>query len=80
MQTLKNIKIVANNLKSQFDVTVELGKYAPGDGWTRYSVSVNGWHDIRNSMTARECEIYLSGLYDMLRVQADENRTARLRA
>ena len=73
---MNHIAMYVRNLKQQFDVTVTLGKYSPGDGWTRYSVTVNGWTDIKNSMTAKECEIYLQGMFDMLRVRADEQRQA----
>ncbi len=66
----EGIKIHLRNLADR-GYKVELGKYAPGDGWTRYSVSINGWTDIRQGMTARECEAYLQGMFDLLRIQRD---------
>lgn len=72
--TKHNIQITSNSLNRDFHVNIQIGKYSPGDGWTRYSVSVNGWNDIKQGMTSRECEIYLQGLYDMMRVQWDEKK------
>jgi hypothetical protein len=70
--TSQNLKITIKALAEQFNVTVTVSKYAPGDGWTRYGVSVNGWQDMKQGMTASECEGYLSGMYDLLRVQQHE--------
>lgn len=72
-RTADNIRITIEALKL-FGVNVDVVKFAPGDGWTRYSVAVNGWHDIHNGMTAAECHAYLSGMFDMLRVQQSAKR------
>jgi hypothetical protein len=74
---MTDVQITLKALKEQFNVVVELGKYAPGDGWTRYSVTINNWHDIKQGMTAKECQAYLQGVYDMLRVQWDESKQAK---
>lgn len=71
---MKALQITVNALKRDFNVTVEIGKYAPGDGWTRYSVSINNWHDVKEGMKAAECLAYVQGVYDMLRVQWDEKK------
>lgn len=68
------LEIVIAALHRDFGVTVEISKYNPGDGWTRYGVSINRWHDIKEGMRKAECELYLQGAYDMLRVRWDESR------
>jgi hypothetical protein len=71
---MSGIQIIINELKRQFDVTVEVGAYAPGDGLNRFSVSVNNWKNVKVGLTRRECEIYVQGLYDILRVRRSEVR------
>lgn len=64
---MTSIEITISSIK-QLGVHVELSKYKPGGGWTRYSVTVGDWHDIKKGMSRRECYLYLQGVYDMLRV------------
>lgn len=77
---MSKLLIVLHALKRDFNVEAEIGKYAPGDGWTRYSASINRWHEIKQGMTKAECELYLQGAYDMLRVQWDEAKQAKREA
>lgn len=71
---MTRIQILTAALQRDFGVTVTLSKYSPGDGWSRYGVSVDKWHDIREGMSRAECEVYLQGAYDMLQVQRDRTR------
>ena len=75
---MTDMQITINGLKQYYGVTVELGKYSPGDGWTRYSVSINGWQGIKEGMNKAECYAYLRGIFDMLRVQEDDVKRAQI--
>lgn len=68
MAMTKNIEITINAIKA-LGVSIELGRYNPGDGWMRYSVTINDWHAIKEGMTRGECYLYLQGVHDVLRVQ-----------
>lgn len=73
----KNINITLSNLDTQFGVDITVTRSSPGDGRSRYTVSFHTpyvWSGIAKSMSVRECEVYLQGVYDTYRMMKQAQR------
>jgi hypothetical protein len=67
--TKAELSEMAFRLAELTGLCVSIGRYSPGDGWTRYSVSVGDWQEIAGGMTAAETKAYLRGMIDILRAR-----------
>lgn len=68
----ERIQRLVNLLRMETKLHFEVSRFAPGDGWARYSLQVkspDSSFEMVNSLNAKEMEKYLDGLYAGIRLR-----------